>query len=132
MNGLQQKSQKFREEYDGKWVYSYDGVDYLGGPFDTKVEAQFAALNSGFESDFAYIAQVDIIYPMALVDPQEILDNVQARAKEIAGDKGSDKLTPTAFAKQRLMVILSAFLDENFAFDFFSVHNVTKISMGAK
>ena len=130
MNGIQMKSAKFREDYDGKWVYSVDKESFTSGPHPTKEAAMLAAsgeFRGNEKYDTFYVAQVDTIYPKTLINPKAILDDIQERAADL-GEHAASRLEPTKFIEERLSIVLSAFLDENYIFDFYSVMNITPVS----
>ena len=131
MNGYQQKSKKFREQYDGKWMFSLSKTEFEGEPYDSMEEAIVAG-NLEFNRDDSvecfYVAQVDLIYPNSLFSSREILDQIQKNAEAKGGELAKNRMIPTKFAESRLMVVISAFLDENFIFDYHGMYNLTEIS----
>lgn len=113
-----------------KWCTSSDGEHYNGEPFNTKEDA----ISDGklvYGGDDFYVGQIVQIYSSQLFDVDWMLDSMNERAQDEAGDAGEDYLCDvTKEQKEDLEKTLEKWFKKNgLEPTFFGIENEEKITL---
>lgn len=119
---------------DNKWTTSLNGEIFNGECFDTPEEAIKYMTNNldieGLKKGY-WIGQVKKCFTSQFIDCENIIENAQCQADDVAGESAEDYLTDvTPKQIDELNKLVRKWFDDNgFAPTFYSIKNVRKIQV---